>query len=69
MPNVCMNFLNQILTYIYNLLTSGTKETNELIMFNFSWDPRGNEGVRVVKQKFLSQNVLPSWYTSQVFDE
>ena len=41
---------------------------NELVMYNFSWDPKSNGNrIRVVKQKFVAQNVLPAWYTSKVF--
>jgi len=88
LPNVCMNFLNQLLAYVYQLInpspptrnsgpdsqssTNNTDETaseNELVMYNFSWDPRngGGDRIRVVKQRFIAQSVLPSWYTSKVF--
>lgn len=83
MPNVCMNFLNQVLSYIHQLIIpqppsgpaaatapTGSDSDNELIMYNFSWDPKSNNNrIRVVKQKFVAQNFLPSWYTSKVFSE
>ena len=79
LPHVCMNFLNKILSYIHQLInplpptTDGKApdlENNELVMYNFSWDPKNNDNrIRVVKQKFAAQNVLPSWYTSKVFSD
>ena len=65
MPNVCMNFLNALLSFVHKLLH---QNKHELVMYNFKWHPRDSK-IHVYEDKYSIQNVLPQWYLSKVFSQ
>ena len=64
-PNVCMNFLNEVLHFVHKLLH---QNRHELVMYNFKWHPRDSK-ITVFEDKYNIQNVLPEWYLSKVFSQ
>ena len=65
LPNICMNFLNEVLSFVYKLLHSNQ---HELVMYNFKWHQRDGK-ITVFEDKYNIQNVLPEWYLSKIFSQ
>ena len=63
MPNICMNFLNELLGFVNKLLH---QNPHELVMYKFSWHPSDSK-IKVYEDKYNIQSILPEWYLSKVF--
>ena len=64
-PNVCVNFLNEVLSFVHKLLH---QNQHELVMYNFKWYP-GDSKITVFEDKYHKQNLLPEWYLSRLFSQ
>ena len=61
-PNVCMNFLDNLLNFI-----KAEMRNEELQVREFSWNPHCDIRSRLVQNPEEIEQLLPKWYKNEVF--